>query len=53
MSPFECAIELTDLELNLGEQMFELCVDLEAKSLFTRSTITTEVLFALCGAVNW
>ena len=41
ISPFECAIELTDLEPNLGEQLFELCMDLEAKSLSTRSGFCT------------
>ena len=39
--PFECAIELTDLEPNLGEQLFELHMDFEAKSLFTRSRCCT------------
>ena len=39
--PFECANELTDLEPNLCEQLLELRVDLEAKSLFTRSGVST------------
>ena len=37
ISPFENATELTDLEPNIGEQLFELRMDLVAKSLFTRS----------------
>ena len=34
ISTFECAIGLTDLEPNLCEQLFELRMDLEEKSLF-------------------
>ena len=37
ISPFENAIEWTDLEPNLGERLFELRMDIEAKSLFNRS----------------
>ena len=39
--PFKCAIEMADLEPNLGEQLFELCMDLEAKSLFTKNGFYT------------
>ena len=35
ISLFQCAIELTYPEPNLGEQLLELRMDLEAKSLFT------------------
>ena len=37
ISPFQFAIDLTDLEPCLVEQFFEQLIDLEAKSLFTRS----------------
>ena len=41
ISPFECAIELTDLEPNLSEQLFKLHVDLEVRALFTRGGFCT------------
>ena len=41
ISPFECKIELTDLKPNLSEQLFEVRMDLEAQSLFTRNRFCT------------
>ena len=42
ISPFECAIELTDFEPGQGEKLFELRMDVEAKS-FTRSGFCTSL----------
>ena len=47
ISSFECAIELTDLEQDLGDQMFELRMHLAAKSFFSKAD------FIFCGAVDW